>query len=480
MTFSRTLLRSAAISLLTLTAVPAFTGAPLVPAAEAATNVSVRVFFDALAPMGRWVSYRNDYVFIPANTKRGWRPYTLGHWIYSDELGWVWRSDEPFGWATYHYGRWGYAEEIGWYWIPGTRWAPAWVSWKRSKDYVVWAPLPPARNADDVSVHIAVNSIPDIYWVAVPTASFLDVDLRVRIVDNDRDRLRIVHNAEPRGTVVVRNNIVVNNVIDVKIIEKDTGKKAERARIERINNPRDAEQRNGDNGSIAVFQGEVSRDKQAKPKDVATVDEVKKARKKGGNQDNNATSTTNGGSQDNTAAPAENGTGNGAASTTAPDNGQNQDQSGTNKKKKRKNTSGQDNSGSAASGDNSIGQDNGANTGATTNESQSGAAGTSGKSQKLNKKKSKATENPPPAAGGNTNSSNGIEGQQDQGQSNAPQKKKQGRDKAKATQEQEMNQQGQDNGQENAGKAKNNGEGNGLKKKKNEKCDPAQDANCPQ
>ena len=68
--------------------------------------------------------------------ERGWRPYTHGRWVYSDDHGWIWASDEPFGWATYHYGRWAWINNCGWVWIPGDQWAPAWVSWRRSNDYV--------------------------------------------------------------------------------------------------------------------------------------------------------------------------------------------------------------------------------------------------------------------------------------------------------------------------------------------------------
>jgi hypothetical protein len=78
---------------------------------------------------------------------RNWRPYTNGHWVYTD-AGWTWMSDEPFGWATYHYGRWTRLRNVGWVWVPGDEWAPAWVSWRKSNDYVGWAPLPPEAQFD--------------------------------------------------------------------------------------------------------------------------------------------------------------------------------------------------------------------------------------------------------------------------------------------------------------------------------------------
>ncbi len=126
---------------------------PTSAVAATSASISINTFYTDLAPHGSWVSYRDSYVFVPAQVAVDWRPYTAGHWVHTERYGWLWVSDEPFGWATYHYGRWGYAEDIGWYWVPGTRWAPAWVSWRRSHDHVVWAPLPPGRG-DDVSVEI--------------------------------------------------------------------------------------------------------------------------------------------------------------------------------------------------------------------------------------------------------------------------------------------------------------------------------------
>src|SRR5207248_1104167 len=88
------------------------------------------------------------YVWQPRQAQsRTWRPYTDGHWVYTD-VGWTWISEEPFGWATYHYGRWTRLRNIGWVWVPGDEWAPAWVSWRKSNAYVGWAPLPPEARFD--------------------------------------------------------------------------------------------------------------------------------------------------------------------------------------------------------------------------------------------------------------------------------------------------------------------------------------------
>lgn len=107
-------------------------------------------FQQRLAPYGRWSSHpRWGEVWIPANVPPNWGPYRDGHWVYSDEWGWYWLSDEDFGWITYHYGRWFLDTNLGWVWIPGTDWGPAWVSWRRGDDAVGWTAMPPDEVIDD-------------------------------------------------------------------------------------------------------------------------------------------------------------------------------------------------------------------------------------------------------------------------------------------------------------------------------------------
>jgi hypothetical protein len=115
-----------------------------------AADVTYQEFYDALSPYGTWVQMPGyGYVWQPLATVQDfrWRPYTLGHWIYTDD-GWTWASDEPFGWLTYHYGRWMRTHTLGWVWFPGDEWAPAWVSWRYGNDFVGWAPLPPEARFD--------------------------------------------------------------------------------------------------------------------------------------------------------------------------------------------------------------------------------------------------------------------------------------------------------------------------------------------
>jgi hypothetical protein len=127
-------------------------------------DVDTAVFNARLSPYGRWVE-TPEYgrVWVPGNVNASWRPYTYGHWVYTD-WGWTWVSDEPWGWATYHYGRWWWGAGVGWYWVPGRRWGPAWVSWRWSAGYVAWVPLVPRR-----AVLWGVGSP---YWVTVQSAHF--------------------------------------------------------------------------------------------------------------------------------------------------------------------------------------------------------------------------------------------------------------------------------------------------------------------
>ena len=236
--------------------------------------MSINLFFDELGGHGDWVNYRDRYVFVPTGVDRDWRPYTLGHWIYADDYGWTWDSDEAFGWATYHYGRWGHDDEIGWYWVPGTRWAPAWVSWRRSADYVIWAPLPPADD-DGVSVSISFGSIPSSYWVAVPTRSFLDIDLRARIVFDDRERVQIVDRSEELGTVRVRGDRVVNTGIDVNHIQRETGKDVRRVRVGQADDPRQARVTDD---QVTAYRGTIEPDANAKPARVKKAADVRRER----------------------------------------------------------------------------------------------------------------------------------------------------------------------------------------------------------
>jgi probable HAF family extracellular repeat protein len=141
------------------------------PQAEAQTEGNgddYSVFYSRLSSDGDWVEAGDyGYVFCPHVAQGGdWAPYCDGHWVWTDR-GWFWYSNEPFGWATYHYGRWIRISGQGWCWVPGNEWAPAWVSWRQSSDYVGWAPLPPDAG---FSVNVGIAGWADSYYGIGPAA----------------------------------------------------------------------------------------------------------------------------------------------------------------------------------------------------------------------------------------------------------------------------------------------------------------------
>ncbi|WP_108397183.1 DUF6600 domain-containing protein [Devosia submarina] len=207
------------------------------PAQAQSASVSFNLFFDELEPHGVWVRHpQYRYVFCPTGVDTSWRPYTRGRWLYLQDTGWYFASDEPFAWATYHYGRWLDDDNLGWCWVPGTKWAPAWVSWRRGGDAIGWAPLPPEREGFSVSVEVVREDFPEDYWVFVPTRSFIEPDLSVSIVFGN-DARSYYRETEFVGPVVVQGDVVTNNVIEVSYIEQQINQEITVYNVEESNTP---------------------------------------------------------------------------------------------------------------------------------------------------------------------------------------------------------------------------------------------------
>jgi hypothetical protein len=155
----------------------------------------------ALEQYGSWRPHpRFGNVWVPHGVPPEWRPYEYGQWVYTDEWGWYWVSDDVeanWGWVVYHYGRWAFEPGIGWFWVPGDEWAPAWVNWRYGDEYVGWAPLPPDELVESYQVQPA-------YWIFVPG----------RYVAAPRVRTYIV--PVYRRTVLLRATRVVNRTVPVQ------------------------------------------------------------------------------------------------------------------------------------------------------------------------------------------------------------------------------------------------------------------------
>ncbi len=105
-------------------------------------DASEAPFHDELAPHGRWIwTEELGWVWQPRDIDEDWAPYTRGRWVYTD-AGWAFVGTDPYADVVYHYGRWALIAGL-WYWVPGSVWAPAWVSWRYGDGYVGWAPLGP-------------------------------------------------------------------------------------------------------------------------------------------------------------------------------------------------------------------------------------------------------------------------------------------------------------------------------------------------
>ena len=274
------LLRIAAAAVIALAA-PLIANLIAAAPARAEVNVGVSInfgnFYDRLAPYGDWTDYNGRTVWVPTRRPAQWQPYQQGHWAYTRRYGWMWVSAEPFGWATYHYGRWGFSPDIGWYWVPGYRWAPAWVSWRRSDNYVGWSPLP-VGYPDNGGVNVTIAPVPDFYWQVVPSRAFLSVNLAGVII---RDRHRadpFFRHARPVGHVRIVNNIVVNNVIGVTFVERWTHKKVRTYRVREGRKPGMRARRTG--GFIEVYAPRVHKGGKHKPNRLRSVNEVKAWHKK--------------------------------------------------------------------------------------------------------------------------------------------------------------------------------------------------------
>jgi len=108
--------------------------------------------YDSLKPFGTWYDIdAHGWVWRPNGMNDSWQPYTLGHWQLTEE-GWLWESNFDWGWLPFHYGKWYWHNRIGWCWVADYEWAPAWVAWYWTDNYVGWAPIPPVPQGESYEI----------------------------------------------------------------------------------------------------------------------------------------------------------------------------------------------------------------------------------------------------------------------------------------------------------------------------------------
>jgi hypothetical protein len=212
-------------------------GQPANQYAQAPVNgaVDIGFFYSNLSPHGHWVQRRSyGWVWLPYGIRAGWRPYTLGRWVMTDQ-GWTWVSDEPFGWATYHYGRWINDSQYGWGWVPGYQWAPAWVAWRTGNGYVGWAPLPPeARFRAGIGLDLGgfnlEASLGAGHFCFVEERSFLRSRIATYVVPQARN-VTIIRNTANITNYTVVNNRVIDQGVPVQRLEQVTGQRVQHYQV---------------------------------------------------------------------------------------------------------------------------------------------------------------------------------------------------------------------------------------------------------
>jgi hypothetical protein len=232
-------------------------------------TITYQQFYNDLSPYGDWTNYENyGYVWIP--NQPNFRPYyTNGQWIYTN-YGWTWASNYNWGWAPFHYGRWIQDRSYGWMWIPGTEWAPAWVSWRSGGDYYGWAPLGPGMNAGNYN-----GSYND--WTFVPRRYITSPRINNYYINQSRNAT-IINN-----TTIINNNNVTNNHRSantpyynsgppVREVEKSTGSQIRRYNVVQSNKP-EAAQIN--NNSIRVFRPTIKQPENSRPEKVTELNQTR-------------------------------------------------------------------------------------------------------------------------------------------------------------------------------------------------------------
>jgi hypothetical protein len=248
---------------------------------SASVEVSFDYFHERLTPHGHWVEVDNHgWCWYPNEVTVEWRPYSHGHWIFTDDDGWVWVSDHEWGWACEHYGRWTYVD-TRWYWVPGYEWSGAWVVWRNGGGYYGWAVLPPAVEwRAGVGIHTGSFSLEvGIYepsWVFCRETHILSPRISTVIIDR-KQTTTIIRETKVSGTVSIEKGRVRNEAIRVTDVERTTGKKVERKKLEEARTLGAAQVNKEQGDRVKVFRPKVK--EEGRGKAPAKIDKKEAERK---------------------------------------------------------------------------------------------------------------------------------------------------------------------------------------------------------
>jgi hypothetical protein len=195
--------------------------------AEASGGVTISFFFDELSPHGDWVSAENyGRCWHPRGLHRDWQPYLNGEWVYTD-WGWTWVSYDPWGGDTYHYGTWAFSRAYGWIWIPGTIWAPAWVTWYVGDDNIGWAPVPPSFSIGASGYSGSPITVSRSSYVFVPATQFAGVNagtVRVPVAQN----VQLIARTKPVTRFALAGGVLTSSGPTIAHVERATQRKIAR------------------------------------------------------------------------------------------------------------------------------------------------------------------------------------------------------------------------------------------------------------
>ncbi len=260
--------------------------APIVTYATPPAPVSYNYFYETLSPYGSWVDYPGyGYCWQPSVTviDAGWRPYhNRGRWLYTDS-GWYWQSDYSWGWAPFHYGRWVNTHNCGWLWSPDTVWAPAWVSWRHSRDHCGWAPLPPgAAFVAGVGFHyrgarVGVGftfGLQDEHYTFIRSGRLTDRNPWGHYEPAAKNSSIIKNSTVVNNYIVGNNNTIINGGIDRDRLVAETRQEIRKIPLQEVNRPQGiaqaADRVSKDGSSLAVYRPQVPQQAAKPPAHVPT------------------------------------------------------------------------------------------------------------------------------------------------------------------------------------------------------------------